>query len=73
MRFSFVGSVMIVLALAGLAPSSAAAQNDTNGGYRYSKCICHFGYGGSRCVPAVSCADEGGRCVRSCGPSRQIK
>ena len=29
MRFSFVGSVMIVLALAGLAPSSAAAQNDT--------------------------------------------
>jgi hypothetical protein len=44
MRLSFVGSVMIILALAGLAPSSAVAQNDTNGRYLYSKCICRFGY-----------------------------
>jgi hypothetical protein len=73
MRLSFIGSVMIILALAGLAPSSAVAQNDTNGRYLYSKCICRFGYGGNLCVPAVACADEGGRCVRSCGPPRQIK
>jgi hypothetical protein len=38
MRLSLIGLVMIVLALAGLAPSSAAAQ-------RYSKYLCQFGYG----------------------------
>jgi hypothetical protein len=38
MRLSLVGLALIVLALAGLAPSSAAAQ-------RYSKYLCQFGYG----------------------------
>jgi hypothetical protein len=64
MRLSFVGFVMIVLALAGLAPSSVAAQNA-----RYSRCICHYGYG-DVCSVAVSCYDRGGRCRGRCGPRR---
>lgn len=73
MRLSFFGSVMIVLALGGLALSSAAAQNaNTNGRNHYSTCNCRFGYGGS-CVPAVSCIDEGGRCAGSCVPPPESK
>jgi hypothetical protein len=62
MRLSLVGLALIVLALAGLAPSSAAAQ-------RYSKCLCHYGYG-DVCSVAVSCYDRGGRCRGPCGPHR---
>jgi hypothetical protein len=62
MRLSVVGLALIVMALAGLAPSSAAAQ-------RYSKCLCQFGYG-NVCSEAVSCYEQGGRCRGSCGPRR---
>jgi hypothetical protein len=64
MRLSIVGPVIIVLALAGLASSSAAAQNS-----RYSRCLCHYGYG-NVCSVAVSCYDRGGRCMGPCGPRR---
>jgi hypothetical protein len=67
MRLSFVGSVMIGLTLAGVALSSAAAQNASmRGQYRYSACTCQFGYGGNDCVPAVACTSEGGHCAQSC-------
>jgi hypothetical protein len=62
MRLSFIGPIMIVLALAGLAPSSAAAQHG-----RYSRCLCHYGYG-NVCSVVVSCYDRGGRCRGPCAP-----
>lgn len=65
MRSVFVGSFMIVLAFAGLMPSSAFAQKA-----RYSKCICHYGYG-DVCSVANSCADTGGRCRGPCGSRRR--
>jgi hypothetical protein len=55
MRLSFVGSVMIALALTGLA-SSAAARTA-----RYSTCLCHYGYGDVR-SNAGECDATGGRC-----------
>jgi hypothetical protein len=55
MRLLFLGSVMIVLALTGLA-SSAAARNA-----RYSTCLCHYGYGDVRSGTAA-CDATGGRC-----------
>ena len=61
MRVLLVGSVMMVIALAGLVPSPAVAQNP-----HYSKCLCHYGYG-NVCSVAVSCADRGGRCRGPCG------
>jgi hypothetical protein len=64
MRLSFIGAAMIVMALVGLAPSSAAAESG-----RYSRCICHYGYG-NVCSVAVSCYDRGGRCRGPCGPRR---
>jgi hypothetical protein len=71
MRLSIIGSVMIVLASTGLAPSFAAAQNATmRGHYHYSSCNCHFGYLSynekGTCEPEVSCYSEGGRCSQSC-------
>jgi len=66
MRLSFVGSVMIGLTLAGVALSSAAAQNASMRGQYYSACTCQFGYGGNDCVPAVACTSEGGHCAQSC-------
>jgi hypothetical protein len=67
MRLSFIGSIAASLILAGLVVSSAAAQNATMAGkYRYSACICQFGYGGNDCVPVVSCSSEGGQCAQSC-------
>jgi hypothetical protein len=55
MRLSFVDSVVIALALAGLA-SSAGART-----VRYSTCLCHYGYGDVR-TNAVECDASGGRC-----------
>jgi hypothetical protein len=70
MRLSIIGSVIIVLASTGLAPSFAAAQNATmRGHYHYSSCNCHFGYNYNEkgaCEPEVSCYSEGGRCSQSC-------
>jgi hypothetical protein len=62
-------SVIIVLALAGLAPGSAVAQgaNKTASNYHYETCTCRFGYG-SVCVAAVSCDSGGGGCSGSCTP-----
>ena len=71
MRLSIIGSVMIVLASTGLAPSFAGAQNATMRGHiHYSSCNCHFGHLSynekSTCEPEVSCYSEGGRCSQSC-------
>lgn len=61
----------IVLALVGLAPSLAAAHSSYfQTSPVYAHCNCHFGYG-DICVPAVSCASEGGRCAGSCVASPQ--
>jgi hypothetical protein len=63
-------SAIIVLALIGLAPYSATAQNGNikTSSYRYETCTCHFGYG-NVCTTAVSCNNGGGRCSGSCTPS----
>jgi hypothetical protein len=61
MRLLLVGSVMMVITLAGLAPSPAFAQKP-----HYSKCLCHYGYG-NVCSVADSCRDRGGRCRGPCG------
>jgi hypothetical protein len=69
MRLSFVCSVMTVIALAGLAPSSASAEIGTmTGRHHYDACSCQFGYPGRTCVSALACGVEGGRCVGSCVP-----
>jgi hypothetical protein len=61
----------IVLAFITLPPSLAAAHSSySQTSPDYSHCNCHFGYG-DICVPAVSCASEGGRCSGSCVPSPQ--
>ena len=69
MRLSFTCSVMTVIALAGLAPSSASAEIGTmTGRHHYDACSCQFGYPGRTCVSALACGIEGGRCVGSCVP-----
>jgi hypothetical protein len=66
MRLSFIGLVAIVLTLVAPALSSASQSGNMKSSYRYDACICHFGYPGSSCVPAVACDSEGGRCEDSC-------
>jgi hypothetical protein len=63
-------SAFIVLALVGLAPQYAAAQNGSPkmSSYHYETCTCHFGYG-NVCTSTVSCNGSGGRCSGSCTPS----
>lgn len=66
MHYAFLGLMAMGLALVGPALSSAAPRGDTKSSYRYEACICHFGYPGNACVPAVACSSEGGRCAESC-------
>jgi hypothetical protein len=62
----YVCSVVIALALAGLAPAFAANQTTIKEGRdRYTSCSCHFGYGNS-CQTTIACSNEGGRCSGSC-------
>ncbi len=73
MRLLFMGSTMIILALAGLASPAAAAQKTTaKERHSYSTCNCQFGYGGS-CVSALACTVEGGRCSGSCVPQPEFE
>ena len=58
--------VVLVLALAALAPFSARARN-TESKYHYNTCSCHFGYG-NVCQDGTACVTEGGRCAGSCTP-----
>lgn len=66
MRLSFVGLMAIVLSLVSPGLSLAAQSGDMKSSYHYDGCICHFGYPGDACVPAVSCGSEGGQCGESC-------
>lgn len=66
MHFAFLGLMAIGFTLVGPALSSAAQRGDVKSSYRYEACICHFGYPGNACVPAVACSSEGGRCTESC-------
>jgi len=68
MRFSFIGSVIIVLALVGMAPSSVAAQSARTKTNYGPTCVCLFGYGTNGCVVALACEGEGGHCSKSCVP-----
>jgi hypothetical protein len=69
MRLSLICSIMAVLALVALAPSSATAETgNMTGRYHYAACSCQFGYPGRACVPAVACGAEGGRCSGTCVP-----
>jgi hypothetical protein len=45
----------------GLATSPAAASAPRRG---YASCFYSFGYPSPSCIPAVSCATEGGRCTK---------
>jgi hypothetical protein len=69
MRLSLICSIMAVLSLVALAPSSATAETgNMTGRYHYAACSCQFGYPGRACVPAVACGAEGGRCSGTCVP-----
>jgi hypothetical protein len=75
MRSLLLGSAVIVLTLADLAPADAHKIHHYRGTQSYySACVCHWGYAtdnsGNACTVAVSCDAEGGRCVRSCSPIR---
>jgi len=68
MRLSLIGFVVVVLAIADLARSSAAAQG-THSRVDYGpSCVCEFGYGGNACATAIACGVEGGHCSKPCTP-----
>lgn len=71
MRPLFIGLVAGVLTLIAPALSSAAHAREMRGSYRYSGCVCRFGYGSDNCQPDVACSGEGGRCTRSCSLAPQ--
>jgi hypothetical protein len=65
MRLAQIIFVAVALALTVLPSFSAMARNSIHIELRYQGCYCYFGYLGredkSECVPAASCASEGGR------------
>lgn len=62
----FVAS-LVAITLNCVGPAFASPRShDIEASYRYSGCICHFGYGGDFCNEAVSCGSEGGRCTEPC-------
>jgi hypothetical protein len=68
--------ISCVVVCAGLAASPAAAYYGSKRGY--ASCFCSFGYSGHGteppkpiCIPAVSCAAEGGRCTKRCPRQHQ--
>src|SRR4029079_13894768 len=62
MRLVIVGWTLVCLGLA-IEPAAAQKSYSRRG---YSSCYCDYGYPGTNCVPAVSCATEGGRCRKPC-------
>jgi len=60
-----IGSLFIILALTGLAPGLAAAEEAKVAAATYPTCSCHFGYG-NVCIAATSCDVNGGRCTGTC-------
>ena len=68
MRFVFISSAMIVLALLDLAPSSVSAQGRSTKVDYGPSCVCQFGYGGNACATKIACGIEGGHCTQSCVP-----
>jgi hypothetical protein len=75
MRSPQIIFVTIALALTVLPSFSAMARNSTHVEPRYHGCYCYFGYLGredkSECVPATSCASEGGRCRGFCRATQE--
>ena len=75
MRSPQIIFVTLALALTVLPSFSAMARNATYVEPRYQGCYCYFGYLGgenkAECVPATSCASEGGRCRGSCRARRE--
>jgi hypothetical protein len=67
MRFLFICSAIIVLALLDLASSVFAQSKSTKVDYGAS-CVCQFGYGGNACATKIACGIEGGHCTQSCVP-----
>jgi hypothetical protein len=60
MRLLFVS---LAVAAMFAASDQAHAKKYRNS---YSACYCDFGYPEHRCMPVVSCYDDGGRCGKSC-------
>jgi hypothetical protein len=65
MRLSVACLMAITLSCVGPAFASHRGH-DIEASYRYSGCMCHFGYGDNGCAEAVSCSGEGGNCTGSC-------
>jgi hypothetical protein len=66
MHSLLIGSIVIIPLLVGATASFASQNGEMKSSYRYSGCVCRFGYGGDACTPDVSCGSEGGRCADSC-------
>jgi hypothetical protein len=62
----FFACLMIIGLSCASAASASHRSSTSEASYRYSGCICHFGYGGDFCNEAVSCGSEGGRCIETC-------
>jgi hypothetical protein len=60
-------SGLIIVGLSVVTPASALHRTTYyQTSYRYSGCVCHFGYGGDFCNEEVSCGSEGGHCTDYC-------